>query len=236
MFFLISTFSSLGINIPYRNIFSVQWNRNQDHPPKLYTHIYVYNYIQLYIYTHICTHTQTHTYIYTKYNVRNLASETPAKREAAFFTATARRPRTRHLDLSWNQLGPSGAFSLASQLPKMHLKQLDLSSNQLEERGQFDRWKLLEDPNSKSLGLRICGTEMLMRSMWYRMNRSRESLSWQWQPKSFRCQLGADRDRLLAPKPLQWRWQRTAISCHWISAGTPWVMRRHLETVCGCLW
>lgn len=38
----------------------------------------------------------------------------------------------RHLDLSWNQLGPTGAFSLAAQLPKMHLRQLELSSNQLE--------------------------------------------------------------------------------------------------------
>ena len=41
----------------------------------------------------------------------------------------------RHLDLSWNQLGPTGAFSLAAQLPKMHLRQLELSSNQLEAAG-----------------------------------------------------------------------------------------------------
>eukprot|EP00434_Breviolum_minutum_P018551 symbB.v1.2.016363.t1/scaffold1243.1/size129491/5 len=44
-------------------------------------------------------------------------------------------PVPRHLDLSWNQLGPTGAFSLAAQLPKMHLRQLELSSNQLEAAG-----------------------------------------------------------------------------------------------------
>lgn len=41
----------------------------------------------------------------------------------------------RHLDLSWNQMAASGAFSLAAQLPKMRLQRLELSSNQLEAAG-----------------------------------------------------------------------------------------------------
>ncbi|CAK9113841.1 unnamed protein product [Durusdinium trenchii] len=60
----------------------------------------------------------------------------------------------RHLDLSWNQIGPSGAFSLAAQLPKMHLTQLELSSNQLEASGaKAFAVALAEDPHLLTLDL-----------------------------------------------------------------------------------